>query len=931
MSFPSVASKLECEATHEIDRKEADSVLKIITLHVLDDALQVSYTPADHTHPQRSFTIAYNAEQTIGENLENLRVKLVGLAVDAAVVDNALSYPFSDTVVGINHQRIDIGLAITNMLNIPVVSQQAVQQHGLTQALATKRDYLTWHLDYYGQYQGKCNYGQEAMLTVGNGFFGVRGAYVEAHADADNYPGMYAAGLYDQLTTNLNGRQVVNEDLVNLPNAQALTFGVDHQTPFQIKASDIQDIYRSLDLHTGALTTTMLVQLSTGHALQIETTKLANFKDWHRLAIRYRVTPLNFAGSLQLYSEIDGSVINSNVDRYAAFDQHHLQITGTTQQPETIYLEGQTRTSQVHFVFGSRLTGPGQAQATPTDTQPHAQQRVRQMRSVTVAPHQTYTFEKNVVFFTDRETTTNLMTAATHELPLATFADTLNSSTAYWTKRWGQADIQITGDITAQKLIRVNLYHLFSAVQAISSGKIDASVNARGLDGEAYRGHVFWDEMFDLPIYALNDPQLARQLLLYRYRRLPAAKQNARQAGYAGAMYPWQSGTKGDEQSQVVHLNPLTNTWDPDYSSLQRHVSLAIAYNVLLYVHVTGDQDFMVRYGLEMLQEIVQFWLSKAQLDPQTGRYTIDQVMGPDEFHENYPNADTTGLANNAYTNLMVAWLCQQIIQVRHRLAQAAVTAVDQRTGFTAQTLTQLDQVGHHLKLDINDQGIIGQFEGYFKLPTLDFAKYQKKYGDISRMDRILKAEGKTPDAYQVAKQADALMAFYNLDAPQVLELLTQLGYSLPKGALSRNLQFYLDRTTHGSTLSRIVYAALTAMADHQDQSWQLFSQALLSDYYDIQGGTTAEGVHLGVMGAVTFMLTRFYAGVDVLASHVTIAPHLPQAWQAVRFRQTVRHVTYDLTIDHHQIQITADQDSTIEFKHQPVALTAHQPVTLTY
>lgn len=906
-------------------------ILKIITLHVLDDALQVSYAPERAATPTRQFNIAYNAEQTIGENLENLRLKIIGLDVDAAVVDNALSYPFSDTVVGINHQRIDIGLAITNMLNIPVVSQQAVDQHGLTQALATKRDYLTWHLDYYGQYQGKRNYGQEAMLTVGNGFFGVRGAYTEAHADKDNYPGMYTAGLYDQLTTNLNGRQVTNEDLVNLPNAQALTFGVDHQNPFQIKASDIQDIYRSLDLHTGALTTTLLVQLSTGHALRIQTTKLANFKDWHRLSIRYQVTPLNFAGSLQLYSEIDGSVINANVDRYSAFDQRHIRVTGTAQQPDSVYLEGETRSSKVKFAFGSHLTGPGEALTAPTDDRPDAEQRVRQIRSVDVTPQQTYTFEKNVVFFTDRETKTDLMPTATKELQAATFADTLASSTAYWQKRWAGADIQITGDITAQKLTRVNLYHLFSAVQAIGSGKIDASVNARGLDGEAYRGHVFWDEMFDLPIYTLHDPQLARQLLMYRYRRLPAAKQNAKDAGFKGAMYPWQSGEKGDEQSQVTHLNPLTNTWDPDYSSLQRHVSLAIAYNVIMYVRLTNDQDFMTRYGLEMLQEIAQFWLSKAKLDDQDHRYTIDQVMGPDEFHENYPNADTTGLANNAYTNLMVAWLFQQIVRSREALAAKDVAKIDQKTDFTAATLKQLEQVGQHLKLDINDEGIIGQFEGYFKLPALDFAKYHKKYGDIARMDRILKAEGKTPDAYQVAKQADALMVFYNLDATQVLGLLKQLGYHLPPRALSRNLQFYLDRTTHGSTLSRIVYAALTAMAGQMDQSWRLFSQALFSDYYDIQGGTTAEGIHLGVMGAVTLMSTRYYAGVDVLAPQLTVNPRLPQAWQALHFKQLVRGITYDFTIDHHQIQVTADQNSTIDILGKPVTLTAKKPVKITY
>lgn len=916
--------------TLSFSRKDDDLALKIITLHVLDDSLEVSYHPTDKTG-ERQFIIAYNAEQTIGENLENLRLKLAGLDVDAAVVDNALSYPFSDTVVGINHQRIDIGQAITNMLNIPVVSKQAIAEQGLADALKAKRHYLSWHLDYYGQYQGKRNYGQEAMLTVGNGFFGLRGAYTEAHADADNYPGMYTAGLYDQLTTNLNGRDVTNEDLVNLPNAQALSFGVDHQNPFQIKAADIQDIYRSLDLHTGTLTTTMLVQLSTGHTLQIKTSKLANFKDWHRLAIRYSITPINFAGSLQVYSTIDGSVVNGNVARYNAFDQRHIRVTGTSQQPDSIFLEAQTRSSAVKLAMGSHLTGPGQALTAPSDGRPQAEQQVRQMRSVDVQPQQTYTFEKNVVLFTSRETDGDLLTAATAELQKASFTDTLTSSQTYWQHRWADADIQITGDITSQKLTRVNLYHLFSAVQAIRSGKIDASINARGLDGEAYRGHVFWDEMFDLPVFALHDSQLTRQLLMYRYRRLPAAKQNAQAAGYAGAMFPWQSGAKGDEQSQITHLNPLTNTWDPDYSSLQRHVSLAIAYNVILYDRITGDTDFMVHYGLEMLQEIAQFWLSKTKLNNADHRYTIDHVMGPDEFHENYPNADTNGLANNAYTNLMVTWLFNQLANIRQGLKPATLKAIDQKTGVTPDVLQQFNDVSHHLKLDINSEGIIGQFEGYFKLPKLDFTKYRAKYGDISRMDRILKAEGKTPDAYQVAKQADALMVFYNLDASQVMALMKQLGYDLSQKDLLKNLQYYLDRTTHGSTLSRIVYAALTAMAGNMDQSWQLFSQALFSDYYDIQGGTTAEGIHLGVMGAVTLMSTRYYAGVDALAEHLTVNPHLPEAWQAIRFHQLLRGTCFTFDIDHQQVTVSADHAATLQIGQQPVSLKPNVPQTITY
>ncbi len=169
------------------------------------------------------------------------------------------------------------------------------------------------------------------------------------------------------------------------------------------------------------------------------------------------------------------------------------------------------------------------------------------------------------------------MAAASEALGKASFKQTKKQSLAYWKSTWDNFDIQIDNDITSQKLTRVNLFHTMVSAAANESGELDASVGARGLHGEAYRGHVFWDEMFVLPFYSLHFPKLAKQLLLYRYRRLDAAKDYAKSENYDGAMYPWQSGETGDEQSQFVHLNPITHTWDPDNSRLQRHVSLAIA------------------------------------------------------------------------------------------------------------------------------------------------------------------------------------------------------------------------------------------------------------------------------------------------------------------------------------------------------------------
>lgn len=905
--------------------------MRTIALRVMQDSIEIAYSTNDNQSPYRRFIITYNPDQTIGDNLEKIKVVLAGLQIDAAILLNSLEYEFSDTIIGINHNRIDIGLAITNMLNIPVVCQRDVEENGLQKAVRRKQRYNEWHLDYYGQYDSKRNYGQEAMLTIGNGFFGLRGAYVEAHADQDNYPGTYVAGVYNQLTTKIADHDVVNEDLVNLPNAQFLTFGVDEQTPFKINRNDIQNIYRSLDLKHGTLTTTMHIQLSTGHQLSVVAIKVANMTNWHDYAISYTITPLNFSGTLQLYSQIDGTVTNANVDRYQDFDQHHLQITGMSSREDEMYMTGETNHSHVQFVIGSNLRAMGNHK-TPAIEVSNVDNRLQQKLSIEVSVGQTYSFEKNVTIYTDREThDVALSQASADDLSTAGFEKTAKQSAAYWKSAWNNFDIQIKTDITSQKLTRVNLFHTLVSAAAVGSGKLDASVGARGLHGEAYRGHVFWDEMFVLPFYTLHYPELTKQLLMYRYRRLDAARAYAKQGHYDGAMYPWQSGMTGDEQSQFLHLNPITHQWDPDNSRLQRHVSLAIAFNVINYTQVTGDHSFMDKYGLEMLLEIAKFWISTATYDDKEKRYSISHVMGPDEFHENYPNSDQPGLTNNTYTNIMVAWLFNYLVELKSQLPKQVMSDVSRQANFDDALFDKMTDISHKLKLDINKNGILAQFEGYFKLPSLDFDAYRRKYGDISRMDRILKAEDKTPDAYQVAKQADALMAYYVLNIGEVDHILNQLGYHLPHEYLTKNIQYYLARTTHGSTLSRIVYSVLTEMDDNMDQSWSLFSTALFSDYYDIQGGTTAEGIHLGVMGATLMIETRNYGGVDSLGRTIQVHPNLPAEWSEISFKQLIRGQWYTFDITQSQIKVLTDADVTIQVMDQPVTIKANQLKTINY
>ncbi|MEE8823674.1 trehalose 6-phosphate phosphorylase [Lentilactobacillus sunkii] len=904
--------------------------MRTFAIRARDGVMELNYSEDSNKPPFRKFMITYNPKFSIGDNLENIKAALTGLPIDAAIIENSLNYEFSDTIIGINHQKIDIGLAIANMMNIPVVNLQKIKEVGLEKAVAQKEEYLKWHLDYYGEYAGKRNYGQEAMLTIGNGYFGLRGAYVESHADKDNYPGLYVAGVYNQLTTKINDRDVVNEDLVNLPNAQYISFGVDHQLPFTIKKADIQDIYRSLDLKTGALTTTLHIQLSTGHIIQVRATKAANMNEWHRYAIKYELKPINFSGSLQIYSGIDGNVINGNVERYQDFDQHHIDVIGMSAHDNQVSMTGQTKNSHVQFVINSKLDSQSVETKKLIDTTTE-EGKVEQTLSINVEPGKSYEFEKNVTIFTSKDEDNHLEVQAQKELDASSFDDTLSDSQKFWTNVWQHSDIIIDNDLTSQKLTRVNIFHMLVTSAALASGKLDASVGARGLHGEAYRGHIFWDVTFDLPFYAIHYPAIAKQCLLYRYNRLGEARKYAKSEDKQGSMYPWQSGMYGDEQSQFVHLNPVSGEWDPDNSRLQRHVSISVAYDIINYVHITGDQEFMDQYGLEMLLSISKFWVSMTDYDKSADRYDIHHVMGPDEFHEEYPNSNDHGLTNNAYTNIMVSWLFDKVNTLVSKENQDVLKKASDKAGFSNDLLDKMNDIDHKLRLDINDEGIIGQFSGYFNLSKLNFDSYRKKYGDISRIDRLLKGEGKSPDAYQVAKQADTLMAYYELPFDEVQEVINRLGYKLPANFFTTNLRFYLDRTTHGSTLSRIVYSVLDQIDGNMDQSWQLFSTALFSDYYDIQGGTTAEGIHLGVMGATLQIETKCYGGVRFDSNEVTINPHLPSIWNKISFKETYQGINYNFVIGHHRIDVTADADTHISVAKKGYSLNKNKMTTITY
>jgi trehalose/maltose hydrolase-like predicted phosphorylase len=253
------------------------------------------------------------------------------------------------------------------------------------------------------------------------------------------------------------------------------------------------------------------------------------------------------------------------------------------------------------------------------------------------------TVEKMVTLFTGRDVATSEPADEAQRglARLGRFSEVLERHLATWTHLWERLSIDFDQFTDELRILRLNLLHLLQTVSP-NCANLDVGVPARGLHGEAYRGHIFWDELFIFPVLNLRLPMITRSLLLYRYRRLPEARHAAREAGYSGAMFPWQSGSDGREESQRLHLNPRSGRWNPDSSARAHHIGIAVAFNVWNFYQTTGDLAYLIDYGAEMLVEIARFWVSRATYDQERNRYSIRGVIGPDEFHSGYPNATPT-------------------------------------------------------------------------------------------------------------------------------------------------------------------------------------------------------------------------------------------------------------------------------------------------
>jgi len=751
---------------------------------------------------------------------------------------------------------------------------------------------------------------REALTTLANGYLGTRGAAPESRADDIHYPGTYLSGVSNRLITVVEGVALDEEQLVNVPNWLPIDLRIGNGDWWSAGGLKVDRERTDLELRRGLLVRNLRLTDSSGRSLRVTQRRLVSLARAHVAALETTIVPEGWAGTVTVRSGIDASVTNANVTDLRDLAGRHLTGVVSRWAPGSpLLVEAETTASRIRIATAVRTEVGGVAGSQTRLVQPTVDHWCVEMQ-FQVTDGRPVVLEKTAAIVTSKDAAiASPAEGAVAELAGApAFGELLSEHQAAWETLWARFDVGVRGlDRQGELALHLHQFHLMQTLTR-HSAQLDAGVPARGLHGEGYRGHVFWDELFVLPSLIIQVPEVARAALDYRWRRLPAARRAASALGLNGALFPWQSGTDGREETPLRLFNARSGRWIADNSRRQRHVGLAVAYNAWQYYVGTGDIVWLAERGGELIIDVARLFASMATHDPLEDRFHIEGVMGPDEYHDGYPDSPGRGIRDNAYTNVMTAWVCGRALDVLELLSGQACDELVSALQVSSDEPTKWEHLRRTLAVPLHD-GIISQFDGYEALEELDWDRYRSTYGNIGRLDLILEAERDTTNRYKLAKQADVLMLVYLLGPDELLAVLGQMGYQINYPDLVRTIEFYLARTAHGSTLSRVVHAAVLAPIDIE-RAWVLFRDALVADLDDTQGGTTHEGVHLGAMAGTVDIVRRTFVGLRLTDSELVVNPSLPTEITAVSFKVHYQGHHVEIDVDRNGVRLNAHRRS---------------------
>lgn len=697
----------------------------------------------------------------------------------------------------------------------------------------------------------------ETIFTIGNGHFCVRGSFEEG------YPGENTASfmhrLWDDMPVNVT-------ELANLPR----WWGVDiwaNGIRFRLDQGIVQSYRRWLDLRTGVLTRTVRWQpYASGPVLDLRFERFVSLTDRHCAGLDVRVTAVAGQAEVRLRTGLDTHVENTGLIHW------NLVSQATTADMAAVGVRTRATGAElaVAMAVATQGTVSWQLAMGDADGQPAVE------RHATLQTGDTLAVQKFIAVVPDYDDAQPLGLslgtkpgAAAVALAQAGQAEGYGAwraaNDAEWARFWAVADVIVEGDIEAQLALRFNIFQLLIAAPRHTE---HASIGAKTMSGFGYRHHVFWDtEIFMLPVFTFVQPQLARNMLMYRWHNLPAARRKARSNGFEGAQFPWESAGDGSEVTPtwVPHFadpKQLVRIWTGD---IEIHITANIAYGALQYWQVTGDDDWMRDFGAEIVLDGARFWASAAQLE-EDGRYHFRNVIGPDEYHDR--------IDDNAYTNAFARWHLRRAQQVLAWLKEhhpAKHTELVSSLHLHAERLAHWEDVADRLLLHEDPAtGLIEQFTGYFELEDADLAVLRDPARSRS-MQALLDIEGCAKT--QILKQPDVLMLQYLLP-----DAFTQ-------AQVRANYDYYDPRTDHehGSSLGPSISAVMACRVGDREQGYQHFLRAARTDLRDVRHNAS-DGIHGASAGGLWQAAIFGFAGLRITDRGWETQPMLPRGWSRLAF-----------------------------------------------
>jgi beta-phosphoglucomutase len=692
----------------------------------------------------------------------------------------------------------------------------------------------------------------ETVFTTGSGYFCSRGTFEESYPG--DYPLTLAHGMFDDMPVNYT-------ELVNMPAWLDTTITIDGEL-LRLDRGTVLAYRRYLDLRQGVLHRAVRWQSPGGAIVDLTFQRFVSYAHEHVGALRLLVTPVNRDCHVEVATGIDGHISNDDLLHW-----HHLD-QGVT-DGGTIWLHSRTRHTHIELATAATITAFAESAISLSQCPGHPRLLVEKA----LLAAQTLQIDKLVSYATSRDydqKSTKLIEQALFYLDGRTFASLLNEQTSTWDALWDDCDVVIEGDTEAQIAIRFNLFQLLIAA---SQHDEYVSIGAKALSGLGYRGHVFWDtETFILPFFIHTKPALARNMLMYRYHTLPGARQKAADNGFCGAQYAWESAATGEEVTPtwVPHFDGknLVRIWTGD---IEIHISADIAFAIMQYWELTGDDAFLHDYGAEIILSTACFWGDRAEYETTDDgyQYAFRDVIGPDEYHDH--------VDNNAFTNRMAQWhlqTAQRVLDWLDAHHPEKSTALRNLLDLCEARLAHWqDVIDHIVILHDPETGLITQFECFF---DREFIPQDVIENTPRSMQIELGIEG--ANASQVLKQADVIM------------LLCLLRDEYDRQTWQANWDTYMPRTDHqyGSSLSPSFHAWAACEMDRPDEGYTHFMRAARADLRDVRGNAN-DGIHAASAGGLWQAVVFGFAGLRLGPEGLTVNPKLPSHWRRLSFNVVYR------------------------------------------